>query len=220
MKTQSLTMGLAFLVAAFMWGCQEQGSGPVGPDGLRPQFDKAVNDPECPVPLTEKGHCHDEDGVLVATFTAKFTGDVTAEVVLAGPQGNKKLLQHVPGELGTLSLPSSFRDLITGGDACFGAETFNVAEGTGGLIVSQNKPGSTDANISFSFDAEGTDNADNSLIRYQLVLDGDIVEGVTWPDDGSTINGGNFDIGHGFGPGRESACTGTGTLSFSMALSK
>ena len=63
MKTQSLTMGLAFLVAAFMWGCQEQASGPVGPYG--PQFDKPVKTKDqCTAlgfVLDEKGHCHGKD---------------------------------------------------------------------------------------------------------------------------------------------------------------
>ncbi len=58
MKTQSLTMGLAFLVAAFMWGCQEQASSPVGPEGLGPQFDQpSPTNPNCAVP-DAKGHCH------------------------------------------------------------------------------------------------------------------------------------------------------------------
>ena len=38
MKTQNVTTALAFLVAAFMWGCQEQASSPVGLEGLGPQF--------------------------------------------------------------------------------------------------------------------------------------------------------------------------------------
>ena len=38
-------MSLALLVAAFMCGCQDQGSGPVGPDGLTPAFGKGGNKP-------------------------------------------------------------------------------------------------------------------------------------------------------------------------------
>ncbi len=62
MKTQSLTMGLAFLVAAFMWGCQEQGSGPVAPEGLGVQLDPKSGDP----PI----HHHGDDA-LTFTVTVK-----------------------------------------------------------------------------------------------------------------------------------------------------
>ena len=60
MKTQNVTTALAFLVAAFMWGCQEQGSSPVGPDGLGPQFDKKGSGDCFPKPHQE--HCHNGDG--------------------------------------------------------------------------------------------------------------------------------------------------------------
>ena len=46
MKTKNVTTALAFLVAAFMWGCQE--SGPVAPEGLGPQFGhKPSHNPGC-----------------------------------------------------------------------------------------------------------------------------------------------------------------------------
>ena len=85
MKTQSLTMGLAFLVGAFMWGCQEQGSSPVGLEGLGPQFDKPSIDPpnpNCDEPDV-KGHCHDEETDGDATFTATWTkrGDITGDPI-------------------------------------------------------------------------------------------------------------------------------------------
>lgn len=38
MKKHTLTMSLALLSAAFLGGCQEQGSTPVGPEALGPQF--------------------------------------------------------------------------------------------------------------------------------------------------------------------------------------
>lgn len=38
MKKHALTMSVAVLSAALLLGCQEQGSGPVGPDGLGPAF--------------------------------------------------------------------------------------------------------------------------------------------------------------------------------------
>jgi len=55
MKTQRAVLPLAFLSAALILGCQEQGSGPVEPEGLGPQFHAAhpaceghkKNDPGC-----------------------------------------------------------------------------------------------------------------------------------------------------------------------------
>ncbi len=40
MKTHALTMSIAVLAAGFLGGCEEQGSGPVGPEGVAPQFAK------------------------------------------------------------------------------------------------------------------------------------------------------------------------------------
>ena len=50
----------ALLCAGLLLGCQEQGSGPVGPDGLGPQFDR-VGTGGCPSP-DNKGHCHGDKG--------------------------------------------------------------------------------------------------------------------------------------------------------------
>ena len=43
MKSHLAKVSLALLSAAFVLGCQEQGSGPVGPEGLGPEFDKPSN---------------------------------------------------------------------------------------------------------------------------------------------------------------------------------
>ena len=57
----------ALIGVALVLGCQDVGSGPVGPDGLVPQFDKGGTPgavAECPggVDRDDKGHCHgDED---------------------------------------------------------------------------------------------------------------------------------------------------------------
>ncbi len=39
MKSKYVKVSLALLSAVFILGCQELGSGPVGPDGLVPQAD-------------------------------------------------------------------------------------------------------------------------------------------------------------------------------------
>ena len=72
MKTQSLTTALALLIGAFMWGCQDQASSPVEPEG--PQFDKP-GDGTCDA-AASGGHCHGDGGGngedLIATGEALF----------------------------------------------------------------------------------------------------------------------------------------------------
>ena len=59
MKAHLAKLSLALLSTVFLLGCQEQGSGPVAPEG--PQFDKASpTNPNCTVP-DAKGHCHGDD---------------------------------------------------------------------------------------------------------------------------------------------------------------
>lgn len=50
MKTRILTLGLVFLVAVVMWGCQEQGSTPVGPKDLGTEAVRAAKVNVCHIP--------------------------------------------------------------------------------------------------------------------------------------------------------------------------
>ncbi len=70
MKTHLAKLSLALLSTVFLLGCQDLGSGPVGPDG--PQFDKPFpdqagdpcDDAEPDGPKRDlNGHCHGDDGV-------------------------------------------------------------------------------------------------------------------------------------------------------------
>ena len=65
MKSSLTKVCLALLSTAFLLSCQDLGSGPVGPDGLVPQFDKPVKtDEQCLAlgrVLDETGHCHAGD---------------------------------------------------------------------------------------------------------------------------------------------------------------
>ena len=77
MKSHLAKVSLALLSAAFLLGCQEQGSEPVGPEG--PQFNKpgSVNQNDCPVAL-DKDHCHGDDGdpgTKVTWSVADLTAD-------------------------------------------------------------------------------------------------------------------------------------------------
>ena len=67
MTSDLIKVSLALLSAVFVLGCQDQG--PVGPDGLVPQFDKADSGAPCPVTRDAKGHCHGDGGSELATVT-------------------------------------------------------------------------------------------------------------------------------------------------------
>ena len=56
MKAHLAKVSLALLSAAFLLGCQEQGSEPVGPEG--PQFDKPNNETCSEGFALEDGHCY------------------------------------------------------------------------------------------------------------------------------------------------------------------
>ena len=60
MKAHLAKLSLALLSTVFLLGCQEQGSGPLGPDGLVPQFDrKDFTDGRCEGGVNPVGgHCH------------------------------------------------------------------------------------------------------------------------------------------------------------------
>ena len=68
MKSNLTKLSLALLSAVFVLGCQDVGSGPVGPDG--PQFNSPFSGP-----CTER-HCHGEDAdVEASTYRISFTVD-------------------------------------------------------------------------------------------------------------------------------------------------
>ena len=105
MKFDLAKVSLALMSAVFILGCQDQGSGVVGPDGLSPQF--AKKDKNCVTPPLHKS-CKDEDPPLPsddATYTATFQTlencdgavgppcDVTGTTDnLFPPQGGKELM--------------------------------------------------------------------------------------------------------------------------------
>ncbi len=79
MKFNLTKISIALLSAVFILGCQDQGSGPVGPDGLVPQFDRKSDDQFCldGVTLRDKGHCHGDDGDTGG-------GDASVSVTMSG----------------------------------------------------------------------------------------------------------------------------------------
>ncbi len=75
-------MSLALLVATFMWGCQEQASSPVGPEGLGPQF--------APGGGGGKGGGKKSGGAVLADLT--MTNGWSGEAVVSFKDG-KKLIE-------------------------------------------------------------------------------------------------------------------------------
>ena len=74
MKFNLAKVSLALLSAALVLGCQDMGSGPVGPDGLVPQFDKPRS--FCKNP-TDGCHCHDdEEPTEVPRYRIRLTGKI------------------------------------------------------------------------------------------------------------------------------------------------
>ncbi len=70
---RSFLPSVALVSAAFLFGCQDMGSGPVGPDG--PQFNKPFKlDKDACTALGKvldeaTGHCHDDEEPTAATFS-------------------------------------------------------------------------------------------------------------------------------------------------------
>ncbi len=71
MKTQRAVLPLAFLSAAFMLGCQDQGLEPVGPEGLGILLDKPSGNP----PM----HNHDSGGAEGIPVDVDLTGGIVTD---------------------------------------------------------------------------------------------------------------------------------------------
>ena len=225
MKSSFVNLSLAFLSAVFILGCQDQGSGPVGPDGLVPQFDKPTGNCAMPDP---KGHCHGgeepppppED----ATFTATFTGpDVTGVAnPLFGPHGGKKLLSG--GGVNQPPIPLAFNAFLqtaNGYTGPEGAKCFPEDDYGGSLGIFQNTPGSDEAIIHYNFTGKDKVNGETDIV-YALLLRGVLVPAkwvpaTTADEDMATINGGTFEIAPEHGPGAIS-CKGTGDVDFTVEV--
>ncbi len=72
MNAHLAKLSLALLSAVFLLGCQEQGSSPVGLEGLGPELDKRGSG-SCAA-AASGGHCHGDEEAT--EFTVKVTGDI------------------------------------------------------------------------------------------------------------------------------------------------
>ena len=232
MKSNLTKVSIALLSVVFILGCQDLG--PVGPDGLVPQFDKKGTAGDlCPGGIQNvgpfrdaKGHCHGDDEpdpVEDATFTADFTGPDVDGVAdpLSGPQSGKKKLSgggvHQPDILLTFT---TFLQTANGYTGEEGANCFPAGVYGGSMGIFQNTPGSDEAIIHYNFDGQDKVN-EGTVIRYALLLRGVLVPAEWVPEIGETavIDGANgtFEIAPGHGPGATS-CKGTGDVDFTIEV--
>ena len=104
MKAHLAKVSLALLSTVFLFGCQERGSSPVGPEGLGPEFAKVKNcDPT-------KGKVHpscnppEEDGQTVTvTLAGGMTGTLT-EVKVFSDNDNKFAMNTTALSTGTITM--------------------------------------------------------------------------------------------------------------------
>lgn len=197
-----LILPLAFASVAFMWGCQEQGSSPVGPEGPGILLDK-----------DGISHPHGggtEDGT--STFAVSFEGAVVGGGELQGPHGGKNVLQEEFQVFVTLDLTGFQGFVDEKGSTCFPSTSIPSESG---MQVGQVKPSNTeDAIINFFFRALGT--AGEPDVDYVLKVFATFDNPGNWPpaneNDTDKITGTSFVLAHVNGPGRKAACTGEGDL--------
>ena len=79
MSAHFTRVSLALLTAVFLLGCQDLGSGPVGVDGLEPQFAKKCESPPCGG--GGGGGGGDDNGGTKGKYLIEFFGDMTGDGV-------------------------------------------------------------------------------------------------------------------------------------------
>jgi len=215
MKAHLAKLSLALLSTVFLLACQEQGSDPVGPEGLGPEFVKKGEtcDGEDPHPSCPGGGGGEDDtGGTTGVYFVLFSGDITGTGV--------DLLQKISDN--DIHAASRFVNVnfegILGGIPndvqCFGGFTFDVGLG----INREKKKPRLKAGVVFHFRALGTDGA--TPVGYSLEMGKGLIDD---PDDwlptviGEDNNNflANFEdtwtLTSGNGGGNEDgACVGTG----------
>ena len=186
MKAHLTKISLALLSTVFLLGCQEQGSGAVGPDGLGPEF--THKGPEHGKPGDDGG---DNPGSPFYKYT--FAGDITTDPGTAfgiggtgGNSGDVGLQGRVLSKDEKLVLSIALLAAVDDAPTCFGG-TFPLDDFLGVLIPDKQDMDEVEARFLFdAFDKGG------NPIRYRLSLDGtvtattDFDDGIFPPEDGET----------------------------------
>ena len=213
---RTLTLPLAFLSAAFMLACQDQGSEPVGPEGLGILLDRG--------PIHDHGGGGDEaDNPGSATYDYVFAGVITTDPSPGGASGG--------GPGGGVGLRCGPCD-IEGEEAlivlnqfgeCFTDPEFRLDEFSGQLRPDKKDP--TMVQAVFNFKAFGIDG--ETEFNYNLKLDGlvDVDEttdnDIFPPEDGETTTVDFATVTMNTKGGKDNsavACTGTVAVLTSVEL--
>ena len=173
-QSRTLTLPLAFLSAAFMLGCQDQGSSPVEPDGLAPAFRHGGPPPH--PPKEPGGGVGTGDG----TYLYTFSGDIGTDPSPAGAGGSAGINDDgLVGLRGAGSEEEEALLFLNQFGECFGANgsVFRVDKFTGQLRRDKKDPMKVQA--VFNFKASGKDPL--TEFNYNIKLDG--LVGVTTDND-------------------------------------
>ena len=163
MKSDLTRISLALLSAVFVLACQDLGLGPVGPDGLVPQFAKGG----------KKGKPGGGGGGA-ATYTVTHSGDVTtipSSVTGTGRKSTEVDIGDVFNKV-TIVLDPDFLDLLPGiPDACFPGGQVMAEVGLrarrGGVVTGY-----------YFFLAFGNDG--ETPVGYSLELEGTVTSGAAF----------------------------------------
>ena len=225
MKTQRAVLPLAFLSAAFMLGCQDQGSEPVGPEGLAPLFHVSPKHPD-----GHGGDGGDGDNPGSPFYKYTFTGDITtapstadAKPTVGNDQNGDVVLQHCcdnPGVLEALKLSSGLLDQFElGGEQCFVGD-ITSAEFGGGLTPDKKVVNKVVARFRFTAqDKSGTPGVVywlslDGMVTTPEELDGTPTGGIFPPEPGetTTVTFTDASIGAARSKKEKNACSGDGGL--------
>ncbi len=215
MKTQSLPMGLVFLVAAFIWGCQEQGSGPVAP-----QAPQLIGPPTLSASATYT-YTH-----LVDVTTAPSTA---IGLKGAGKKSNQVVMSGSGGDDAKIIFSKDFADQFDPTRMCFPRDgDFNTlpVDFSGALLPGKkNNPSRVTGQYFFrNFGTDGT-----TPFKYELELTGTFSSGTFAPDLNEMVvvtwdatNAAEMNT-EGKGKGKKggntgSACVGTKTISGTVTI--
>ncbi len=214
MKTQSLPMGLVFLVAAFIWGCQEQGSGPVAP-----QAPQLIGPPTLSASATYT-YTH-----LVDVTTAPSTA---IGLKGAGKKSNQVVMSGSGGDDAKIIFSKDFADQFDPTRMCFPRDgDFNTLPvDFSGALLPGKKNNPSRVTGQYFFRGKGTGGED---FKYQLELRGTVMSGTFAPDPTETVvvtwdgmNAAEMNT-EGKGKGKKggnagSACVGTKTISGTVTI--
>ena len=164
MKSYLAKVSLALLSAGFLLGCQDQGSGPVGPEGLGPEFAKVKNcDPPNPHPSCKDGDAGDNSTALVALIGGFNTGTGQTATVQTDSRTRLKLFNASEAFETDINLSNTME--LADADGC-------TVKNNGGDLAQYLDQSLAARNFSMEFDKKATTSNRHSLGVNWLNADG------------------------------------------------